>query len=488
MNFEDQGEAWRLLELCERAMDGRLTTEEQQCLETLLNESEQARALFARALHQNAELRYDQRLINELRSPHQADSEISTRPSMATRWRWLGYAAAACVAVGLSSFFLARIGQSGDVLPLSVATLEKSINTKWASSTLPTAQGSRIAAGRLELLEGMAVIKFDSGAEVVLEAPATLNIIDAMNCRLERGTVVADVPPSAIGFTVDTPEAKVVDYGTRFGVSAGDDGKYLVKVLEGLVEVNPKDAAAGKARRLTQGQSMDTGLRRNQLAPATSSEQESHRWQPNRIFDGGDGWQVISTAYGRGKDSYIQSETKKRNFGRDPFFRVKHSGIVSNLDRKGYVGFDLEKFDKKAIQDAELVLSIEPSDLGFASLVPDSTFSIYGLVDEKEDHWNEMQIEWQDAPGHLPDQPELNKPDMTKVVKLGEIQVAQGSLGSRVLHNKALVDFLQEDTNGLVTFIICRETAEMDRDGLVHAFATKESRNNTPPLLRLKMD
>jgi hypothetical protein len=54
------------------------------------------------------------------------------------------------------------------------------------------------------------------------------------------------------------------------------------------------------------------------------------------------------------------------------------------------------------------------------------------------------------------------------------------------LRGKALVDFLKKDTNGMVTFIICRETDETTKDGLVHAFATKESGSNTPPLLRVK--
>jgi hypothetical protein len=48
------------------------------------------------------------------------------------------------------------------------------------------------------------------------------------------------------------------------------------------------------------------------------------------------------------------------------------------------------------------------------------------------------------------------------------------------------VDFLNADTNGIVTFIICRATSETARGGLVHAFATKENGSSTPPLLRLK--
>ncbi|MGV2480558.1 UNVERIFIED_CONTAM: FecR domain-containing protein, partial [Salmonella enterica subsp. enterica serovar Weltevreden] len=91
--------------------------------------------------------------------------------------------------------------------------------------------------GLLELLDGLATLKFASGAEVSLEAPVTLEILSPMECRIRKGTVVAEVPPQAKGFTIHAPQTKVVDYGTRFGVSAGEDGKCLVHVIEGLVEV-----------------------------------------------------------------------------------------------------------------------------------------------------------------------------------------------------------------------------------------------------------
>jgi hypothetical protein len=65
--------------------------------------------------------------------------------------------------------------------------------------------------------------------------------------------------------------------------------------------------------------------------------------------------------------------------------------------------------------------------------------------------------------------------------------VDQGvSRGSRTIRGQGILDFVKQDTNGMVTFIICRETDETTRDGLVHAFATKENGSNMPPLLRVK--
>ena len=59
--------------------------------------------------------------------------------------------------------------------------------------------------------------------------------------------------------------------------------------------------------------------------------------------------------------------------------------------------------------------------------------------------------------------------------------------GSFSIRGESLVGFLQADTNGMATLIICRETDESSRNGLVHAFATKENSRNTPPILRVKM-
>jgi hypothetical protein len=231
---------------------------------------------------------------------------------------------------------------------------------------------------------------------------------------------------------------------------------------------------------------VDTGLRKSQLHPQTS-EQEPNRWQPTTILDAGDGWQIVSTAYGRGKDSYIQSSTKSKNFGRDPFFRVKHSSHAPELNRKGYVAFDVSRFNGASFEDAELVLSIEPSDLGFATLVPDSTFAVYGLTDQGQDAWDENGLTWNESPAHDPAQQARHLPAAGKAVLLGHFEIAQGvNRGTRALRGEALVDFLKSDTNGVVTFIICRDTDETTKDGLVHAFATKESGRNTPPLLRVK--
>lgn len=463
---------WQLLELAERYLNGQLTEQETAELDARLRNEPAARELFAKALHLDAELRFDRNLARELPA-------LPAVPRTQS-WKYVATAAVAACITLLAGWFI--VGRNASP---SVATLTQAKQCQWAGSSLPTVQGARLSPGTLDLLEGIATVRFDSGAEIVLEAPATVEVLDAMNCRLKKGTVVADVPPSAHGFSIDTSKAKVVDWGTKFGLSAGDNGNYRVQVLEGRVDVNHKDSA--EVKQLTKGQTDDHGWLHSRLNPESTADAEPNRWQPNMVMDGGGGWQIISTAFGKGKDSYIQSSSKpSRDFGSDPFFRVKYSEMQPELNRKGYVAFDLSSFKGRHFDEAELVLTIEPSDLGFASMVPDSTFDVYGLTDEGEDNWEENGLTWQHAPAHNPDQKERHLPVAEKTRLLGRFEIAQGvNRGSRVLRGDALRDFLNADTNGIATFIICRETDETGRGGLVHAFATKES-SKSPPLLRVK--
>jgi len=489
MKSMSDADRWRLLELSERAQDNALNETEKAEFNALLRESPEARTLLAQALQLQAELRFDERLTRDLLNGPENVIPLPTPAAKANgklRVGFISSLAASLLLLGALAYVVLQppAVAPGIAAPPTIATVIKASHCKWAGSTLPTAEGSRVSKGTLELVEGLATLRFDSGAEVVLEAPATLELIDAMNCRLKRGTLVADVPPSAIGFSVDTKDAKVVDYGTRFGVSTGEDGKYLVQVMEGLVEVGHKGEV--QTKQLRAGQSMDRGLLNQKVNPLMP-EVEPNRWQPTTILNTGDGWQVISTAFGSGKDTYIQSSKEPKNYGDDPFFRVKRTSLQPDLDRKGYIGFDVGRFAGKTIADAELVLSIEPSDLGYATMVPDATFAVYGLRDGAGDAWEEDALTWNSAPGHDPAQAEKHLPKADEVVLLGRFEIGQGiNSGTRILHTPALVDFLKQDTNGTATFIICRETDETGRNGLVHAFATKESGNNTPPLLRIK--
>lgn len=475
-------EIWRWLELWERAREHALSTEEEHQLNDAIKTNPEVRRLLAEASLLAAEVRSSG---VDLASIPPVPPSAAHRSSVASKVRQILLPlAAAVISAGAVWLFVRE--------PAPVATLSKASACKWGNSALPTLVGSGLQPGTLELLDGLATLTFASGAEVALEAPVTLEVVSAMECRVKKGTVVAEVPEQAKGFTILTDETKVVDYGTRFGVSAGEDGKCLVHVIEGLVEVQRQGETARKELRA--GERVDYGgFIKQATYPDANRDQDEQpepgRWLPGPINDLGDGWQIVTTAYGRGQDSWIQSDPKHVITGRESYLRIKHSTHNTNLERKAYAAFDLSRFAGKRIAEAEFTLHVEPSDLGFATLVPDATFSIYALTDETQDIWNEQEISWAHAPAHN-DGPECrNAAAPAQSVKLGELHIPQGTTrGAFSIKGDKLAEFLRSDTNGLVTFIIARDTNEFARNGLAHAFASKENTRNTPPLLKIRAE
>ncbi len=357
--------------------------------------------------------------------------------------------------------------------PVTVAVLLEANGCKWAGSELPTAQGARLGPGTLALAEGMATLRFDNGATLTMEAPTTLEILDHNRCRLAEGSLVADVPESAHGFTVDTPEMKVVDLGTRFGVTTSGVGNSHVLVFEGEVEVATRDQSE-EPRRLTTGHTLHLG----QL-PAPPSDQEIHRLAA--VPTAADGWIHLSTAYGQGKDAYVRRGDSHGPTGSHPLLMVKHTDLAPKNERRAFLTFDLSGLPEGELTGAELVLDVEPSGLGFSALIPDSRFTLHGILDDAFDAWDEATLLWDDAPA-VSDAGPL--PGQTR--ELASFEIRRGAAPALIqVSGPALLEFLRNDKNRLASFVLVRDTGESETQGLVHAFASKEHPTARPPTLRL---
>ena len=233
--------------------------------------------------------------------------------------RFLPLAISSLAAAVLAAFFTGLIvSHHAPEIPY-VATIVQAEGCQWAGSDLPTAKGARLQPGTLALTAGMATLRFDSGAEIVIEAPATLEVESSMRCRLVEGSLVAEVPESAHGFTVDAPEMEVVDLGTRFGLTTNQFGKSHVMVFEGEVEV--KRSGAPETTKLKTGNTLVNG------ADLIQPTGEIHRQQddPQR-----EGWYQIEAM----KDAFVRKGQEHGNFGTSPLMMVKET----NLSRKTAAG------------------------------------------------------------------------------------------------------------------------------------------------------
>lgn len=119
-------------------------------------------------------------------------------------------------------------------VPPTVATLTDSIDAEWGSRGNKLFDGDLLREGEtLTLLKGLAEITFDNGAIVVLESPATIEIESSGSMFVSYGKVGAVVSEYAMGFTVNTPSASIVDLGTEFGVRVESSGQCSLHMFEG---------------------------------------------------------------------------------------------------------------------------------------------------------------------------------------------------------------------------------------------------------------
>lgn len=453
-------------ERIERELDGLLSPEESAALKADIVRDPELRAVYIERLWLHSTLKAEGESLPGIFSACPAASDRVVR-----RWPMavLAAAAAACVTLVVSNL----ISANGTLERRPVATLVQAENCKWGGSDLPTAVNSQLGAGTLALVEGIATLKFNSGATVTIEAPTKLEIKDAMHCRLIEGSLVADVPTPAHGFTIKTADLEVVDLGTKFGVTAGSAGNSQVRVFEGEVEIG--GLASGERKRLTEGKGLHIG------SGNTAVGQEPSRGQPMQREDG---WTAISTAYGHGRDGYVRRGDQHGSTGLHPLLMVKHSDLPASRsnERRAFLTFDVSQAAPGKVSEAQLVLDPEPSGFGFSALVPDSRFALYAITDEALDDWTENKLLWTNAPGCSE-----NGPTEAQTRKLAEFWIPRGGSGeSLTIRGDTLADFIRQDTNGLVSFILVRETGESDPSGLVHAFASKEHPTARPPTLRVK--
>ena len=152
-----------------------------------LSENADARKLYLEMTDLHASLAVDETMWIE--QPEWVEKEeAETITSFRTYIPW---ALAASVVFLLSLLFWPKQQENQ-----TFALIKDSYSATWEGGDLTTAVGSRLGDGTLRLTEGLVTLQFDSGAEVTLEAPVSLRLVDSMKCELTNGTAVTYVPAS----------------------------------------------------------------------------------------------------------------------------------------------------------------------------------------------------------------------------------------------------------------------------------------------------
>jgi ferric-dicitrate binding protein FerR (iron transport regulator) len=461
--------------LCEAVVEDQLTLAQRQRLEQLVFADAQARRFYVEYLHQHACLQWS---VADGQDPGVIRPVRNVRAGL--RRAVTAFVVAACLLLAVGAWLVFLLGNSS----APVATLADGKACKWESGTLPTEIGTRLGRGRLRLAEGLARIVFDSGAEITLEGPADLEIMSAQRCVLQRGRLVSEVPPPAIGFVVDTPSAVLKDLGTEFSIHVHETGVADVHVFKGLVDVRHRPS--GEERRMQVGEELRFG--RDAIAEFDPMWEEKPAAVRGSAPAEGMRLLHLTTALGRGKDAYVVPLDHPPQNNSDILLLVKNTvddKPPSDWVRKAYLGFDLAPLAGMTVVEARLTLTFAPTNMGFASEVPDAVFRVFGLTDEMLEGWDERTLRWANAPANAPGGAAV---DPQKVVCLGDFEMAQGvQMGARGISSPALVDFLNRRAGELATLIVVRETKGSGRQDLVHGFASRRHPQLPPPTLNLMM-
>jgi hypothetical protein len=288
-----------LRDLVSELTDGKLDQRGRDQLRHLLADDLDARRWYAHWMELHSLLYLDLQFPNEslmtpslapksAPAPDEVELEIAAFcPANSRRRRRFALAAAATLA---ASLLIAAFGPwpaprpvdqvAGNERPASeriaafqatdgaaVAVLSRTAAARW-SDRASRDVGSPLDAGKLDLASGIVQLEFLSGASVVVEGPAQLDLASNKLIVCQQGKLRVYVPTQAKGFVVDTPRHRTVDLGTEFAVEVDADERTEIHVLSGVVEVFalngeqparvPQRLAAGEALRSLLGADLES--------------------------------------------------------------------------------------------------------------------------------------------------------------------------------------------------------------------------------------
>jgi hypothetical protein len=211
-----------------------------QELQEILSKDEPARRYFVRYCRMHTDLqevvragRASKSVFKTLEKLNQ--NESSQAVSRSKHFRLIAsFAAAAAVIILFAAAFYKWHG--GEIAP--VAWIVNAQDCQWNVTATPD---EHMQPGKKLVLErGFAELTFASGATILLEAPASIELVSNMAAKLQSGKLTAHVPQSAHGFRIESPNARIIDIGTEFGISVSANGVTEVYVFKGEVQATSK--------------------------------------------------------------------------------------------------------------------------------------------------------------------------------------------------------------------------------------------------------
>ncbi|MCO6047080.1 FecR family protein [Aeoliella sp. ICT_H6.2] len=146
-----------------------------------------------------------------------------------------------------------------------VATVIRADDVVWAKDNIDVDELTRVSVGQtLHLTSGELELVFDRSVRMRVRGPALLELRSPTEVYSRFGVLSARVGKAGRGFAIETPNGRIVDLGTEFGVAVDEKGSTAVAVFRGAVDLmyGPQDnlLKPSVTRRLVQGQALTMDL------------------------------------------------------------------------------------------------------------------------------------------------------------------------------------------------------------------------------------
>jgi len=245
----------RVVWLSHLLLEGSASQEEQRELNDLLKGDPEACEWYLETMEADAFLTREFGLEESLpEAPTLIEFPEPTQkqsPQRSQSW-WVGVGAAAALLVAALVFPLISNpdpelattkpdNQKELVDPGGVAVVSRLMRPQWPEDSLGWKEGDSLQTGQFALQSGVAQIDFFSGASVVVEGPAKLELNSLEEVICHEGKLRVSVPETAHGFTIVTADYRAVDLGTEFALSVASSGESQVHVLDGQVRLDDGD-------------------------------------------------------------------------------------------------------------------------------------------------------------------------------------------------------------------------------------------------------